>query len=234
MSRNIGMEANLSLSLLLSMTLFSIPPFMFVLPAYFFWHVIVIGIVVLLLLGVIVMASELFRERPNPIGNIALSFLPLFWVAVPFTIIGFLLGIGENKVALAIFIIIWLSDTLAYCSGRLFGKHKLFERVSPNKTIEGFVISLCLTVAIVTSFHWIPFMQVQAFSSPWHWTGFALTVVLFATLGDLVESLFKRSCSVKDSGKVLPGHGGVLDRFDSALLAIPVASIYWIICAGIR
>ena len=229
MARNSGMEGNLPLALLLSVTLFSIPPFVFILPKTLLPLLFTIGVVMLLLFGVAVLVMELFRCLPNPIGNISTTLLPMFWVAVPFAIIGLLLGGGGMQVALSMFIIIWLGDTLAYCSGRLFGKHKLFERVSPNKTIEGFVISLCLTVAIAACFYWIPFLKVQAFATPWHWAGFALVVVLFATAGDLVESLFKRSCSVKDSGSILPGHGGVLDRFDSALLAIPVASIYWLI-----
>ena len=229
MARNVGLEANLPLALLLSVTLFSIPPFVFLLPKPWLPLLLLVGMVVLLLLGVAVLVLELFRCLPNPIGNISATLLPMLWVAVPFALIGLLLGSGKISVALSIFIIIWLGDTLAYCSGRLFGKHKLFERVSPNKTIEGFVISLCLTIAIAACFYWIPFLKVQAFATPWHWAGFALVVVLFATAGDLVESLFKRSCSVKDSGSILPGHGGVLDRFDSSLLAIPVASIYWLI-----
>lgn len=229
MGRNVGLEANLPLALLLSVTLFSIPPFVFILPKTLLPLLLLIGVVILLLLGAAVLVMELFRCRPNPIGNVSATLLPMLWVAVPFALIGLLLGSGETIVALSIFIVIWLSDTLAYCSGRLFGKHKLFERVSPKKTIEGFVISLCLTVVITACFYWIPFLKVEAFTTPWHWAGFSLVIVLFATTGDLVESLFKRSCSVKDSGKILPGHGGVLDRFDSALLAIPVAAIYWLV-----
>ena len=229
MARNAGMEGNLPMALLLSATFFSIFQVMVVLPGLWETYVLAAGCVVLLLLGVVLLVVELFRGHANPIGNVSLSLLPMLWVAVPFSVIGLLLGCQQVAVALAIFIIIWLGDTLAYCSGRLFGKHKLFERISPKKTIEGFVISLVLTVAISVSFYWIPFFH-GVFSSPWLWTGFAFFVVLFATLGDLVESLFKRSCSVKDSGSILPGHGGVLDRFDSALLAIPAAAIYWLAC----
>lgn len=229
MARNVGLEGNLPMALLLSMTFFSIFQVMVALPGLWETYVLAAGCVVLLLLGVVLLVVELFRGHANPIGNVSLSLLPMLWVAVPFSVIGLLLGCQQVAVALSIFIIIWLGDTLAYCSGRLFGKHKLFERISPKKTIEGFVISLCLTVAISVSFYWIPFFH-GVFSSPWHWTGFAFVVVLFATLGDLVESLFKRSCSVKDSGSILPGHGGVLDRFDSSLLAIPVAAIYWLAC----
>lgn len=233
MARQAGMEGNLPIALLLSVTLFTIPPVVAVLPDSFMPFVLVAGCVMLLLLGGLLLSLELFRGRPNPIGNVSLSLLPMLWVAVPFFIVGWLLGYGQSGVVLAIFIIIWLGDTLAYCAGRLFGKHKLFERVSPKKTIEGFVISLCLTVGLSIIFYWIPFFH-GVFASQWHWVGFAFIVVLFGTLGDLVESLFKRSCSVKDSGSILPGHGGVLDRFDSAFLAIPIASIYWLICELLR
>lgn len=233
MSRNVKMEGNLPLALLLSVTLFSIPPVVFVLPSAFMPFVFIGGGIMLLVLGVVLFASELFRGHSNPIANVSLSLLPMFWVAVPFSIIGLLLGFEQIPLALSIFIIIWLGDTLAYCSGRLFGKHKLFERVSPKKTIEGFVISLILTMGLSPILYGIPFFH-EVFATPWHWAGFALVVVSFGTLGDLVESLFKRSCSVKDSGNILPGHGGVLDRFDSAFLAVPVASIYWLVCELVR
>ena len=233
MARNAGMEGNLPMALLLSATFFSIFHVMVVLPDLWKTHLLAGGCVVLLLLGVVLLVVELFRGHANPIGNVSLSLLPMLWVAVPFSIIGLLLGYQQVAVVLAIFIIIWLGDTLAYCSGRLFGKHKLFERVSPQKTIEGFLISLCLTGGLSTIFYWIPFFH-EVFPSPWCWMGFSFVIAVFATAGDLVESLFKRSCSVKDSGSILPGHGGVLDRFDSAFLAIPIASIYWFICELVR
>ena len=229
MTRKINLDGNLPMALLLSVTLFTIPSMVYISPAIAFAPLFfLLAAIVMIVLGVAVVVLELFHGHPNPIGNVAVTFLPMTWVAIPFAIICLLLNYDQVGVALSLFIIIWLNDTLAYCSGRLFGKHKLFERVSPKKTIEGFVISLCLTVGLSIIFYWIPFFH-KVFASPWHWAGFALVVVLFATLGDLVESLFKRSCSVKDSGTILPGHGGVLDRFDSALLAIPVASIYWIV-----
>lgn len=231
MAHKIGIDANLPLALLLSVTLFSIPPFLFATTSPV---VPLCGAVILLALGMAVVVLELFRFRPNPLGNVALSFLPAFWIALPFTLIGLLLGYHESSMVLSVFILIWLSDTLAYCMGRLFGRHKLCERISPNKTVEGFVFSMVLTVGASLGFYWIPYFQTPSFPTPWHWAGFAVVVVGFATLGDLVESLFKRSCSVKDSGSILPGHGGVLDRFDSTLLAIPAASIYWLIFELIR
>ena len=122
---------------------------------------------------------------------------------------------------LSIFIFLWLSDTGAYCIGSLIGKHRLFERISPKKSWEGSIGGGI--VAIGSSFilaHYFPFM------SMWQWAGLALVVVVFGTWGDLTESLLKRQLHVKDSGTILPGHGGMLDRFDSSLMAIPAAVVY--------
>ena len=106
------------------------------------------------------------------------------------------------------------------------GRHKLCERISPKKTWEGFLIALVLTVAASVSFRYIGFFTDAISWSPLQWVGFAMVVVLFGTLGDLVESMIKRSCGVKDSGNILPGHGGILDRFDSVLMAVPSAALY--------
>jgi phosphatidate cytidylyltransferase len=121
---------------------------------------------------------------------------------------------------LSLFIFLWASDTGAYCSGMLFGKHKLFYRISPKKSWEGSIgggilailISLLISYLVKTNYL--------------EWAGFALVVVVFGTWGDLIESLFKRQLGIKDSGHILPGHGGILDRMDSSLLAIPASVIY--------
>lgn len=131
-------------------------------------------------------------------------------------------------VPLCLFIFLWVNDSGAYCTGSLIGKHKLFPRISPGKTWEGSIGGgvLVLIVAGV-----IGYLANRDQSNP-HllsiagWIGLGLVVVVFGTLGDLVESLFKRTLGIKDSGNILPGHGGMLDRFDSSLLAIPAAVIY--------
>lgn len=114
-----------------------------------------------------------------------------------------------------------MNDTGAYCFGTLFGKHRLFERISPKKSWEGSIGGGLLTLA--TGFVFSIFFS---FMSPIAWAGLSLTVTIFGTWGDLVESLIKRHMKIKDSGTILPGHGGILDRFDSALIAIPAAVIY--------
>lgn len=119
------------------------------------------------------------------------------------------------------FIFNWVNDTGAYCTGMLFGKHKLFERISPKKSWEGSIGGgiFCIIASFLLS-HFFPFMSTGV------WIGLALTVVVFGTWGDLTESLLKRRLGIKDSGNILPGHGGMLDRFDSAILAIPAAVVY--------
>lgn len=130
---------------------------------------------------------------------------------------------------LSIFIFTWINDTGAYCTGMLFGKHRLFERISPKKSWEGSIGGGVFSIigAIVMA-HLFPFMPISI------WIGLALTVVVFGTLGDLTESLLKRTIGIKDSGNILPGHGGMLDRFDSTLMAVPAAVVYLYIISFIE
>lgn len=177
------------------------------------------------------MISELYLKKANPILNWAYSMLSQLYIGLPFALLNVLAfqkdpmefsGVSYNAILpLSIFIFLWLSDTGAYCIGSLIGKHRLFERISPKKSWEGSIGGG--VVAIGSSFilaHYFNFM------SMWQWAGLALVVVIFGTWGDLTESLLKRQLHVKDSGTILPGHGGMLDRFDSALMAIPAAVFY--------
>jgi len=116
---------------------------------------------------------------------------------------------------------LWANDTGAYLSGRSFGKHKLFERISPNKTWEGFIGGILLAVVIALNLeHYFGAL------SKWEWVTMAVIIGVFGTLGDLVESMLKRSLGVKDSGNILPGHGGLLDRFDGLLMAAPLVFFF--------
>ncbi len=167
--------------------------------------------------------AELWRKKENPINNWAYYLLGQVIVALPFSLLSFLVfqGIYFPYFLLLLFVLIWANDTGAYCIGMLFGRHRLFERISPKKSWEGFFGGLALAVIVAVLvctrfFHWPIGVSV----------GFALLVVIFGTLGDLCESLFKRTLNVKDSGNILPGHGGILDRFDSLLLAAPIIYIY--------
>lgn len=128
---------------------------------------------------------------------------------------------------LSVFVFLWINDTGAYCTGSLIGRHKLFPRISPGKTWEGSVGGGLLVVAVAAVIgYWDNRLMGMAGTSVVEWMGLGLVIVVFGTWGDLVESLFKRTLGVKDSGRMLPGHGGMLDRFDSSLMAIPAAVIY--------
>lgn len=177
-----------------------------------------------------VMITELYLKKANPLGNWAFSMLSQLYIALPFALLNILAyhNSPENSsvtynpiLPLSIFVFIWLSDTGAYCVGSLIGKHRLFERISPKKSWEGSVGGAVFSIASSLIFaHCYPFFSIA------QWAGLAAVVVVFGTWGDLTESLMKRQLGIKDSGNILPGHGGMLDRFDSALMAIPAAVIY--------
>lgn len=176
--------------------------------------------------------SELYLKKENPILNWAYSMFCQLYIGLPFALMNVLafhqtekLGnyvVGYNPILpLSIFVFLWLNDTGAYCIGSLIGKHRLFERISPKKSWEGSIGGGVVAIGISLIFaHFFPFL------STLEWIGLALVVVVFGTWGDLTESLLKRQLHVKDSGNILPGHGGMLDRFDSALMAIPAAVVY--------
>lgn len=173
--------------------------------------------------------GELYYKASNPINNWALTLFGQVYCAGSFSLLNFIAASSATQIGslyfplfvLAIFVFIWLNDTGAYLVGVTFGKHRLFERISPKKSWEGFWGGLVVALASSLLFVWL-----LPEISWYKWMGLATTVVLFGTWGDLVESLLKRTLNVKDSGNILPGHGGMLDRFDSILLAIPAAYIY--------
>lgn len=182
--------------------------------------------------------SELYTESKNAINNWAYTMLSQMYVALPLATINILAfrDIGGQVVfsyltPLSIFIFLWANDTGAYCFGSLFGKHKLFPRISPGKTWEGSVGGGILVLVVAAIIGYLESSNADqmvggsTMSIP-EWMGMGLVVVFFGTWGDLVESLFKRTLGIKDSGNILPGHGGMLDRFDSSLMAIPAAVVY--------
>ena len=191
-----------------------------------------------LLTVVYMFIAELYTKAPNPINNWAYTMLSQMYIALPFAMVNVLAfrGVGNGVVynylaPLSIFVFLWTNDTGAYLSGSLFGKHKLFPRVSPRKSWEGSIAGglLVILVAALVGMYQNSDMHETAteliLTVP-QWMGLGLVVVLFGTWGDLVESLFKRTIGIKDSGNILPGHGGMLDRFDSSLMAFPAAVIY--------
>jgi phosphatidate cytidylyltransferase len=168
---------------------------------------------------------ELYRKRGIGFRNVAFSFHALFYISLPFTLLVYIpyrvTGEWTPAIVFLPFLLAWINDTFAYLSGVCLGRHKLFPRVSPNKTWEGFAGGSIATLATGT---WIaPFVDGLTRTDT---VVIACLVVLFAVYGDLIESLFKRGVNVKDSGHLLPGHGGILDRLDAILFTIPAIFVY--------
>ena len=179
--------------------------------------------------------SGLFTQSDDPVNDWAYSMMSQMYIALPLACLPVLAfratPTGEVTynmlLPVSVFIFLWANDTGAYCTGSLLGRHKLFPRVSPGKSWEGSIGGCVLVLAVAALIGWWANngdMKHQLGMAAW--MGLGLVVVVFGTLGDLVESLFKRTLGIKDSGNLLPGHGGMLDRFDSALMAIPAAVIY--------
>ena len=181
-----------------------------------------------------VFIGRLFSTKGNNIENLAYFALTQLYVALPFSLLQILSTAGAPEgetyhwlFPLSIFIFIWCNDSGAYCIGCLIGRHKMFERISPKKTWEGFFGGVAVAVgASVVMSNFFTVMNV------WQWIGMAVVIVIAGTLGDLIESSMKREMGIKDSGNFLPGHGGLLDRFDSTLLAVPCVIVY-LACMGI-
>ena len=194
-----------------------------------------------LLTVIYLFCSGLFTRNEDPIHDWAYAMMSQMYIALPFSCLAILAfrGYADTMVVynmllpVSIFVFLWTNDTGAYCTGSLLGRHKLFPRVSPGKSWEGsiggavFVLAMAILMSyiddngLLASFGCMP-----TGLNVIEWMGLGLTVVVFGTLGDLVESLFKRTLGIKDSGNILPGHGGMLDRFDSSLMAIPAAVVY--------
>ena len=185
-----------------------------------------------LLTVIYLFASELYLKNENPVHDWAYTMLSQMFIALPLSMINILAFDVQSDgfvhydmmIPLMLFVFLWVNDSGAYCSGSLFGRQKLFTSISPGKTWEGSIGGgiLVLIVAVVVGYL---LGDGHTLSIPM-WMGLGLVVVIFGTLGDLVESLFKRTLGIKDSGNILPGHGGILDRFDSSLMAIPAAVVY--------
>lgn len=191
-----------------------------------------------LLTVVYMFISELYTKAPNPINNWAYTMLSQMYIALPLSMLNVLAFRGtadgvvySSLLPLSVFIFLWTNDTGAYLSGSLFGKHKLFPRVSPGKSWEGSIGGGILVIVVAALIGMYENSDMHAANAEVslnivQWIGMGVVVVFFGTWGDLVESLFKRTIGIKDSGNILPGHGGMLDRFDSSLMAIPAAVIY--------
>lgn len=194
------------------------------------------GVFIPYLISIIyLLIAELYLKQEDPVSNWAYTMMSQLYIALPFSMLNVLAfrAVGDGicytyLMPLSVFVFLWINDTGAYLCGSLLGKHKLFPRISPGKSWEGsvgggiLVMVIAVLVWYLTEQYGVNDLQLSAVE----WAGLGLTVVVFGTWGDLVESLFKRTLGIKDSGHILPGHGGMLDRFDSSLLAIPAAVVY--------
>lgn len=168
--------------------------------------------------------QELFKKSGSPFTNIGYTYLGLIFTIVPFTFfhaLAYVTGSFNFHFPLAFLLMLWANDTGAYLVGSKLGRTKLFERHSPKKTWEGLIGGIIITagVALIINQYYTDLLWQQ-------WVGAGLLISCFGTTGDLIESMFKRSINVKDSGGILPGHGGLLDRFDGLLMAAPIVYAY--------
>jgi len=213
-------------------------------------NVVDINILAIILpLPIFIAIAEMYRQKKNPINNISITIFGLIYLALPLSLIHFMVlspySSGNEPdiintlskssplntqlhdvyyssiIIIGYFIIQWVSDTGAFVFGVSFGKHRLFERISPKKSWEGAIGGFIATIGAAFLVH-----QIYPHLALVHWIVISLIITLFGIFGDLIESLFKRSVNVKDSGKIMPGHGGILDRFDSTLIALPMVYFY--------
>ena len=181
--------------------------------------------VMLFPLASFVFLIKLYKKSDvHPFINIALFYLGIMYVAVPFALINLLVfhsGAYSYEILLGLLFLTWANDVGAYFTGILFGKTKLFERISPKKSWEGSIggAATAVIVAIVIGLYFKGLNEIE-------WISVAIIVIIAGTYGDLVESHFKRSIQIKDSGNTIPGHGGFLDRFDSLLIAVPFVVVF--------
>lgn len=176
----------------------------------------------------LIFISELFSKKASPLESMAISFLAIGYIAVPISLVNLLVfPVFEDKpqfmpeLLMVVLAIIWIYDSAAYLFGVNFGRHRLFERISPKKSWEGAIGGAIVAVAAAyPAFLFIPEIDLI------HWVVLSFLIVVSSTFGDLTESMIKRSLGIKDSGNFFPGHGGILDRFDSLLFVIPVVVLY--------
>ena len=181
------------------------------------------------------MVAELYLKAKDPVNNWAYTMMSQLYIALPFSLLN-VLAFRSNGydiqytylMPLSVFVFLWINDAGAYICGSLLGRHKLFPRVSPGKSWEGSIGGgLLVVVAAVLIWYFTEQYEVNDLRlTAYEWAGLGIVVVVFGTWGDLIESLFKRTLGIKDSGNILPGHGGMLDRFDSTLMAVPASVVY--------
>ena len=202
--------------------------------AFFVSNFVLIAVFTLLLIIALFEYINLTQKFSTSLNNrqrIALKYVfPVVWIFFPLVLIEYWCVIlNATSIMVALFIILCMNDTMAYLWGSWLGKHKLLPKISPKKSWEGFFGGLICTMAACWFLVNIPYFQNNIFTNQYIWMGFAFVVIMAGTFGDFVESMVKRFANQKDSGAILPGHGGILDRIDSMLFAAPAGFIYWFV-----
>jgi phosphatidate cytidylyltransferase len=184
---------------------------------------------------ILIMIIELYRVKNKPFDSLAHTFFPVLYIAVPFSLIPFsaFSHTGLNSllppesitfspgIIIGFFLLIWANDTGAYLAGVSFGRHRLMQSISPKKTWEGFVGGLIIAAIVAWLLSgWLGVVDTAG------WISVSVIISVAGTYGDLIESMLKRSAGVKDSGSILPGHGGFLDRFDSTIISFPLVYLF--------
>ncbi len=204
-----------------SVNLSLMPPYMTAVMGGTFFTVYMLYLIVRLVM-------QIYNQESSPLTNLAYSYMGQMYIALPLGLMSMYYTLNDGKaLLLMMFIMIWLNDTGAFLVGSMIGKHKLFPRISPKKSWEGFVGGVVFSIigGVIAKLYFPDYFETISMI---HLCGLGLVVGIFATWGDLVESLIKRTLGVKDSGNILPGHGGILDRIDSLLLVIPASLLYLI------
>lgn len=176
----------------------------------------------------VIFIYELHRRQPRPFADISVAVAGIAYAALPMSLLSFIAFYGgsyDSWTILCYIFIVWINDIFAYLTGVVFGRHKMFERISPKKSWEGFAGGVVFAIAFGVVCGWLRHESIM-----W-WGGLALVVVVSGVLGDLVESMFKRSAGVKDAGAIMPGHGGFMDRFDALIFSVPFVFAYFTIFA---
>ncbi len=198
----------------------------YLLLSYFIVSDAVDFIVMLLTFSTAVKATAfLFERKQHPLGYFSKYAYLIGYIIFPIILLTKIPLLGKTfnpKIIIGIFILIWANDTMAFVVGKSIGKTKLFERISPKKTIEGFMGGVVF--AVIFSILIAKYYLNEPYT---HWIVIALIVGVFGTVGDLIESKFKRMAGVKDSGKIMPGHGGILDRLDSIIFVGPFVFLFY-------
>lgn len=174
--------------------------------------------------------EQLYVNSETPLKDLAHSMMSQIYIGVPMGIMTAIAWFRDPMILLAIFILIWINDTGAFLVGCSIGRHKLFEKISPKKTWEGFAGGLifCLIASSLFAIYCNSFFGMDTLQANLPiWLCLGATVSIFGTWGDLVESMIKRNLHIKDSGNIMPGHGGILDRIDSLLLALPACAVFF-------